>query len=174
VKYLSAVFLALAVIAGCATPNFTAVKEEDKTFSQVYETPGYNKDSLFEKVKIWIATNFKSAKSVIEYENKVDGTIIGNGVIAYPCSGVMDCLTKGDWKVPFTMNVDMKDNKFRLTFSNLQLAWPPRSDSLGYHPANPGSPMAMQSDYDAVKSKLLTFGEEIRASLSKEPKDDKW
>jgi hypothetical protein len=166
-KQLSLVF-AFLLFVGCAAH----VRDEDKTFSQVFETPGQSKDVLYEKVKIWITQNFKSAKSVIEYDNKENGSIIGNGMIKYPCSG-LDCIAKGDWTVPFTMRVDLKNNKFRLTFSNLHVAWPASRDSMGYHAASDHE-MWQQGDYDSVRPILLQFGEEIKTSLSKEAKSDKW
>lgn len=156
------------IFAGCATH----VREEDKSFSQVFDTPGYTKDVLYEKVKIWVAQNFRSAKSVIEYENKMDGAIIGNGMVKYPCSG-FECVAKYDWTVPFTMRVDMKDDKFRLTFSNLHVAWPAKSDSAGYHAASDHE-MWQQEDFDKIRPVLLNFGEGIKASLSKETKSDNW
>jgi len=167
-KFYSVLAFALLICVGCATH----VREEDKTFSQVFETPGFTKDILYEKVKIWIAQNFKSAKSVIEYDNKENGSIIGNGNIKYPCSG-LSCVAQYDWTVPFTMRVDMKDDKFRLTFSNLHVAWPAKSDSAGYHPASDFE-MWQQEDYDVARPVLLHFGEEIKTCLSNEVKSDKW
>jgi hypothetical protein len=166
-KRLSLVF-ALLFFVGCATH----VRDEDKTFSQVFETPGQPKDVLYKKVKIWIAQNFKSAKAVIEYDNKENGSIIGNGIVKYPCGG-LDCIAKGDWTIPFTMRVDMKDDKFRLTFSNLHVAWPARSDSMGYHAAGDFE-MWQQDDYDLARPILLHFSDEIKTSLLKEAKSDKW
>lgn len=155
---------------GCA--GMERVREQDKSFSQVFETPGHSKDIQYEKVKIWIAQNFKSAKQVLEYDNKIEGTIIGNGITKYPCEGI-ECIGRGDYTVPFTMRVDMKDDKFRLSFSNLRISWPAKTDTLGFHPANDFE-MWQQGDYDKIKPVLLTFGDEIKASLTKEVMSDKW
>ena len=148
------------------------VKEEDKTFSKVYNAPGFSKEQLYEAGKIWVANNFKSAKAVVEYDNKENGTIIGKGNINYPCEGI-SCIAKNDWRIGFTMKYEAKDERFRLTFESLSLSWPPRVDSLGYHPAYEG-PLFQQGDYDAVKPILLNFGEEIMASLSKLKQTDNW
>ena len=165
-----AVICLLFAMASCAVPQH--VREEDKTFSQVFEAPGLTKQVLYEKVKIWLAQNFKSAKAVIEYDNKDEGTIIGNGSIKYPCSG-MDCIAKADWTVPFTMRVDTKDYKYRLTFSNLRLTWPAKRDSVGYLAAGDVE-MWQQSDFDAVRPILLRFGDSINNNILSEKKSSDW
>src|SRR5437867_1266257 len=86
-------------LLGCA--GMQPVEQKDLEFEKIIEVQNYSKDSLYEGVKIWIAQNFKSAKAVLEYENKEQGTIIGNGIIHYPCSGI-ECMAKSDWTVPFT------------------------------------------------------------------------
>jgi hypothetical protein len=160
----------LLFVYGCA--SMQPVKEEDKTFSQVFDAPGNSKDKLYDQIKIWIAQTFVSAKAVVEYENKEAGTIVGNGIIKYPCGG-LDCIAKGDWKVPFNMKVDVKDDKFKLTFSNLGLSWPAKRDSLGFHEAFNG-PLTQQGDYDKARPKLLGFGDAIKEQLAKGITADKW
>jgi hypothetical protein len=168
-KKLIVLLGALLVCSGCA--GMERVKEEDKSFSQVYEVPGKTKDVIYEKTKIWIAQNFKSAKSVLEYENKVDGTIIGNGIVQYPCEGLA-CVGQSDWMMPFTMKVDVKEDKFRLTFSNLRIAWPAKTDTLGFHSASDHE-MWQQGDYEKAKRVLFQFGDEIKLNMAKEAKSDK-
>lgn len=156
--------------AGCV--NMTTVRPEDKNIFQVYDAPGYSKDILYEKTKIWIAQNFKSAKAVIEYESKTDGIIIGNGVTKYPCEG-MACIAKGDWTVPFTIQIDIKDNRFRLSFTNIHVAWPASVDTLGAHPAKDFE-MWQQGDYDVIKPILLNYGEDIKLNLAVTTKTNSW
>jgi hypothetical protein len=155
-------FFAMLLLTSCA--GLEPVPESERTFEGVFAAPGFTKDQIFTATRIWIAENFRSAKAVIEYENKEDGTLIGNGVISYPCDGI-DCIAKGDWKVPFTMRVDTKDQKFRLTFSNLRLTWPPSSN----YPAADG-PMVQRGQLDAVRPKLLAFGPGILESMSSNKK----
>ena len=169
IKTLLTALLCLQLL-GCA--GMDPVREEDKVFSQVYEAPGFQKDVLYEKVKIWIAQTFKSAKAVLEYENKESGTIIGKGSMPYPCRG-LKCIATIGWTVPFTMKVDINDEKFRLTFLDIGLAWPARRDSLGYHEAHEGL-MYQQSDFDTVRPLLLGFGEDIKVSLQKNTSAEKW
>lgn len=164
-------FMIFLFLTGCA--GLQPITDADRTFERVVEAPGCSKEQIFNGTKIWIAENFKSAKAVLEYENKDMGTIIGNGIIPYPCSG-LDCIAKADWMVHFTMRVDIKDQKFRLTFSNLHLSWPPSYNrTFGAQPGHDG-PISTQGDLDAVRPKLLRFGDQILSSLGKDKRKSDW
>jgi hypothetical protein len=154
---------------GCTS---TPVAEADRTFERVVEAPGYSKDRIYSSTKIWIAENFKSAKSVIELDSKEDGIIIGNGVIQYPCSD-MGCSLKSDWKVPFTMRVDIKDQKFKISFSNIRMFWPATYRSGIVSPAYDG-PVTNQSSMNEIKPALLKFGDEILASMNSNRSKSNW
>ena len=164
-KYLRNIILCL-ILSGCA--GLQPVNNADLTFNRVVDAPGFTKDQIYDFTKMWVAENFKSAKAVIEYEDKATGAIIGNGSISYPCQGV-NCIAKESWKVHFTMRVDIKDDKFRLSFSNLGL-WSPGT----YGRVGQETPIYMQSDLDAVKPKLLSFGDQILASFSKNKSAAQW
>jgi len=53
---------------GCA--GLQPIADADRTFERIVEAPGYSKKQIFNGTKIWIAENFRSAKAVLEYENK--------------------------------------------------------------------------------------------------------
>jgi len=147
--------------------NSSSFKEG--TIKKILDAPGYSKEQIFDGAKIWISENFRSAKAVLEYENKETGTIIGNGIIPYPCQG-WKCVGTGDWKVSFTMRVDIKDQKFRLTFSNLRLSWP----SVPGRPATSNEPIGRESSFNVVKDKLSDFGNQMLNSFKKEKSNDNW
>lgn len=165
--------LALVGMSHFAAAKSAPITEEDRTIVQVFEAPGYTKDQIFAATKMWIAENFKSAKAVIEYENKDEGTIIGNGIIRYPCGGAFACMAKGDWTVPFTMRAESKDGRFRLTFTNIHLAWPASYSSGISTPAHDG-PVNQRSDLDKIRPELLKFGEQLLTSMSKAKSSDDW
>lgn len=167
-------YFIILLIMGTGCAAHMPVQAEEKTFSGVFEAPGNPKEVLYERVKIWMAQKFQSSKAVIEYENKVDGTIIGNGIIKYPCEGIgLECMAKSDWTVPFNMRVDVKDDKFRLTYTNLRVSWPASVGTFGVQPAS-NHEMWQKGDFDAVKPVLLLFGEDIKNSVVKEISSDKW
>jgi len=164
------VILFLVALIGCA--GLQPVKQEDLTIQQVVEVPGFTKYQIYDYCKIWVAENFRSAKAVIEHDDRENCCLIGNGIVKYPCHG-LECIAKHDWEVHFTMRIDTKDGKFRQTFSNLQLSWPARVDSLGYHPAHRG-PIATQGDLAKVKPALLEMTNQIKFAIGTEKKEADW
>jgi hypothetical protein len=134
-------------------------------FEKIFEAPGNSKDQIFDGSKVWIAEKFRSAKAVLEYENKEAGTIIGNGMIPYPCSG-WKCMGASGWKVMFTMRVDIKDQRFRLTFSNFRV--------LGSVPGPNGEPIGTESSYNNVMNVLIAYGDEMLSSFARDKKKDDW
>lgn len=159
-KYLAVLLVSLSLF-GCA--SMEAVQEDQLTFSQVYEVPGYSKGQLFDGVKVWISENFRSGKSVIDHVDKEAGLIIGNGAMNYPCSG-LDCVGYEGHLIYYTMRVDVKDEKFRLTFTNLE----------SFSPMVGRNPLWAQGQFDDVKPVLLGYGEKIKSSLGNAAKAADW
>ena len=89
---------------------------------------------------------FRSAKKVIEYENLDEGIIIGNGLKPN---------VKAGWDVGFTMRVDVKDEKFRISFHNLY--WKSIEGEQSF---------CKQKEYDYVRPILLAYGPEIQHYLT--------
>jgi hypothetical protein len=135
------------------------VTEAETTFSGVFEAPGSGQNQIFEAAKVWIAQKFVSAKAVVEHEDKQEGILIGNGITDYPCKG-MGCSLKDEWGLAFTMRVDVKDNKFKLTFTNVKL--------------EDGSAINWRNDIPAIREKLLAFGPEIQAAIQKNKAAKDW
>ncbi len=101
----------VSLLSACAA--VMPIQHEDSTYQKVIELPNKSKDTIFEKSKQWIALNFKSTKAVIEYDNKPEGIIIGNGTMLRPKSIVH---ITGTDVINFTMIEEIKDNKARFTF----------------------------------------------------------
>ncbi|WP_159017262.1 DUF4468 domain-containing protein [Cognatiluteimonas profundi] len=162
-----------------ATPSYVAARQpdltdEDRTVVQVFEAPGSNKDEIFTASRMWIADHFKSAKAVIEYESKDDGVIIGNGNMAYPCSGGFACHIRAEaWHVGFTMKVEGKDGRFRLSFTNVHLELPPYSNVGLSLPARDEA-VSRREDMDNIRAKLLEFGPQLVASIGKAESSNAW
>ena len=165
----------LMVLSGCVggLAGLEEAPESERTFEKIVEVPGASKDRIFESTKVWIAQNFRSAKAVLEYENKVEGRIIGNGAIDYPCSG-MECLGKGNWKVIFTMQVDIKEQKFKQTFTNLVLSVPPTYNSTFGVQSGFERPVWQKGDLNSIKPALLKFGDQLAASIQNSKARENW
>jgi hypothetical protein len=105
---------------GCA--GMEQAKDADKPIELIFDAPGKTKDQLFSATKSWIAETFVSAKAVIDDADKDAGRIIAKGRVVSPCKQGMGCLlTK---YIAFTLRIDMKDGKARMTFSNLSVISP--------------------------------------------------
>jgi len=107
----------MIVMFGCATmPERASV--DDLTIRRVADVPGFSKDQLFDKAKIWLAENFASSQDVIQYENQEKGTIIGKGSIPhYRAPGLGMLVRVGDLR--FTIVINTKDDKIRVTIKDI-------------------------------------------------------
>ncbi|MGA9363065.1 MAG: DUF4468 domain-containing protein [Bacteroidota bacterium] len=107
----------LLFLLGCMS-NKEATNEE-MSHEFIVAFPGLQKQKIFDGTLKWIANTFRSAKAVIEYQDKESGSVIGNGIISMKPEG---SAFSGD--VSFTMNVDSKDEKARIRFINLMYKYP--------------------------------------------------
>lgn len=169
--FLSAFIVLLISLVGCA--GMEQASESELTIQGVVKVSGFTKDQIYNQVKIYIAENFKSAKAVIEHDDKESGTLIGNGIINYPCGG-LDCVGKGDWKVHFTMRVDTKDEKFRATFSNLILSWPSSYNSTFGYQKGKEVPVWQKGDVQKIRPELLKIAAKIKESIVNSKTKEKW
>ena len=81
---------------------------EQLNYQQVYEVT-LTKDVIYDKALEWMARTYGSSKEVIELQDKELGKIIGKGItqIKYPLATI---------PCEYTIIVEAKDNKFRVTF----------------------------------------------------------
>lgn len=154
------VTLIVAALVGCASAQ--PIAPDEASFEITVDAAGVPRDKIHDGAKIWIAANFKSSRAVIDLDDKPAGILIGNGRIAYPCSGI-ECLAKGAWKIGFKMRLDARDGRFRLQFSNLTLIVPPPN---GFERA-----ISMRGEFDNAKQAFLAFGPQIRAAILRERAD---
>lgn len=159
------------VLSGCAGQSYQYATNESVNPSKVFDASGSNKDKIYSSAKMWIAENFRSAKSVIEYDNQAEGTIIGNGTIKYPCEG-FECVGKGEWTVDFTMKIEVKDGRFKTSFSNLVLDLPATTGM--YASASSKVPVSSQEDAAKITPKLLSFGDSITQYINKGTGSSNW
>jgi hypothetical protein len=112
--------LLLASFALCAfscAPSQEATQEE-MTHEFIVAFPGLRRGQVFDATMKWMANYFVSAKHVIEYQDKESGTIVGNGVGKVNTGSIL-----GDISLYFTMNIDVRDEKARIRFENLETSY---------------------------------------------------
>ncbi len=122
-----AITASILSLTGCATME--QVKKPPMTqYEKIIEIPNTNKDQVYEGARQWFAKSFRDSNSVLRYQDKESGSIIGKGSAKMSCSG-MACLgTPRD--LQFTVQVDAKDNRARVTFNDLVI-YTPSSYSSG-------------------------------------------
>lgn len=104
----------------CTTTAYAEKGDVITELKQVVEFSDINKNSLYSASKQWIATSFKSANSVIQMDDKEEGVLIGKGNIDYPCTGnSWQCGGLSGAFIKFTIKIETKDNKARVTFSDI-------------------------------------------------------
>ena len=153
--FLTSILATVLFISGCGTIPPAADPSDYAGFDYVTNIEGMKKDVIYEGVKLWIAENFKSAKQVIDLENKEQGIIVCNGVL--PNIILDGGMVKMPLEASFKMKVEVKDGKMRLTFSAYQITM--RHDTSLY-----------KMEAEQIKAKLSKFGEEIAMYLKTEKK----
>lgn len=98
------------IFVGCAG-TFEKITPEQMRFERVMTT-ATPPALVYERALQWIATNFRSSKAVLEYQNKEEGKIIGNGTTNFTMSLM-------DYPCYFTMQIDIKEGKYKVLFDNL-------------------------------------------------------
>lgn len=114
-KKYATVLLVVLFLFGCA--GMRVVPSNEFRQEKILKISHLNKDEIFEMSKMWMAKNFKSAKSVLEYESKEKGIIIGNGSVYTAINGGLSPIG-----AIFTMQLDIKDGKVRIRIDNVQQA----------------------------------------------------
>ena len=157
----------MLVIAGCA--GMQPAPDANQPIEFVLNAPGKTQAQLFSSTKSWIAETFVSAKAVIDDADKDAGRIIAKGRIAKPCSG-LQCAMESGWMIGFTMRIDMKDGKFRTTYTNPMIIEPPTSGSLvgmTYVAGSPESerPVKFAGDFTSTKAAFQNLSESLQQYL---------
>ncbi len=94
-----------AILAACAMQPI-----EKKEITRVIEVPNQTQSELFSKSRQWFSETFVSGESVVDYEDKEVGTIIGNG----RSSIGRDSMGLIEFRIQYKLRVDTKDGKVRV------------------------------------------------------------
>ena len=104
-KRIILALVACTMLAGCA--GFKQLESKDMELQRVVEVPKVSKSILFDRSRMWYASAFARANSVIQYENKENGTIMGNGVVS-------DSIGMVPHYLKFAVATESKDGKSRI------------------------------------------------------------
>lgn len=168
------IFILVLLFVGCATTPRVITYTPPEIISQI---PGLNKNQIYDQSKVFIAENFRSARAVIDLDNKEQGTLIGNGNIGYPCGNSFTCGALRNWRVHFRMRIDVKDEKIRITFSHLMTVYPPSPGQrypIYVPPSEGGEHPLRDEEYEQIKPQLIDIANRLIASLNQKKQKDDW
>lgn len=104
-----ALAMLFTLLVGCAsTPPVN-----EPPYQQIFEIPGKDKATLYSVSLQWIAKSFRSAQKVIQVSDKDSGMIVCRGSLP---GSVLSLLAES---VDFLMNIEVKDGKARMSFSDV-------------------------------------------------------
>lgn len=138
-------------IIGCAT-----LPPEQCQFEKIYELPDTTKDTIYSKTLAWMAETSNASKTVIELQDKENGKIVGHGMTAFT-SVIIPVPVK------YTLVVDIKDNKTRLTYKDLIGMWGEFHDQP--------RPLNKKGNVNAVKEKLGILSDQYFEYMTTRQKD---
>lgn len=138
--------LSLSVLSGCAaTPQIQPY--QPVVITEIVEIPDQTQEQIYNKARQWFSQYFVSGKSVVDYEDKNEGVIIGNGVSD---NGSTDLIGLINYKLSFEYNIrlDTKDGKFRAMTTITKHQY---TDTEGTHDSpNNVSPQRIESSKERI------------------------
>lgn len=163
IKYITlAIFL---VLTGCANIE-SGIANQDSTIDLVVEAPGYSQSQIYTYTKNWLAATFASAKAVIQNDDRESGTIIGNVIVEYICTdSILECNFNMTKRLEGTMRVDIKNEKFKMSFSNMSI----------YDSSDQGARSIYKRELEGdARRAVAKTAESLRSSFNKEQTKTNW
>lgn len=162
-------FSAVSMFSGCMTgPQHELVSDSEKVYEKVISVPGVSSDDIYSSTRTWLAENFVSSKAVIEYANKEEGVVIGNGITEIPCAD-SECWIYKSKKAKFSMRIDIKDERYKSKFFNLEV-YVRGSDYMkaGYYE------YVTKSELDRLKVKFDDLNQSLKSHIERKEKNSDW
>ena len=104
---LSSIAIAVSImfLSGCNTVQYAP-----SDITSIVKISGKTKTEIYSKARQWFSQTFVSGKSVVDYEDKEAGTIIGNSVADI---GQGD-LGFSNYAIDYNIRIDAKDGRMRV------------------------------------------------------------
>lgn len=113
--FTSIVVVSIAIIfSGCA--GGLSIIESEREFQKTFEDFDLSKSEIYTKSLQWLARTYTDSKEVIEFQDEKVGKIIGRGMSIVVFNPTL--IAPININIQYTLTIDIKENKVRLTFSN--------------------------------------------------------
>jgi hypothetical protein len=104
------IFLSV-ILYGCGTMMGAKASEEARRFEKIIDIPNLSKSEIYIKANAWFVETFNSAESVIEFQDKEAGKIMGKYTYKYD-EGVCTYMVRQ------TISIDIRENKIRFIIND--------------------------------------------------------
>ncbi|CAM0689807.1 MULTISPECIES: DUF4468 domain-containing protein [Acinetobacter calcoaceticus/baumannii complex] len=142
-------------------------------YVEVVDLPNMSKNQIFNTSKIWIAKSFKSSNSVIQYEDSATGTIVGKGNMQFPCQGTWSCMAHKDDILVFTIKIDTKDNKARISFNDMTMKINTKG-ATKFVAIGQEIQTVPEKDNDVIQLGLKNIVQDFKNGIHTESSDSNW
>ena len=96
----------------------TIQAQEPLSFEKVIQADSIKKDAIYNGLKEWVGMNFRSAKNVIEIDDKEAGMLLLRPVSDYKMKGLPYLGFEGYLK--YTIKLNIKDGRFKVVITNFE------------------------------------------------------
>lgn len=98
------IFSTLMIVSGCAALNGPVAPDSEKSVEQIIDLDGKSKDEIYISANSWFVDNFNSAESVIQFQDKEAGKIMGKYTFEVQESTYY-------FRIKSTIAIDVRDHK---------------------------------------------------------------
>lgn len=146
----------LFLLVGCQT--MADLPPEDRQIQAVHDVPMADKAVIFVRALEWVAATFRSAKSVIDVQDKDAGLIVAKGIIP---NGGRDAGIGVHRDIRLTIKLEIKDGRYRATYDNFIMIF----GTAGEREVGPGT------ENDSCRETARKLDGELAAFMSAGKKD---
>ena len=158
---LGIIGLVITLMSGCQT---TMVEHKTTEITETVQLPNKSQEEIYNKTRQWFSQYFVSGESVVDYEDKSTGTIIGNGIAEN--GSELGGLVIHEFK--YNIKIDTKDEKLRAVVKIINHT---NTDS------NNGTYTAKYIEQErkvAAEMKVKSIVQEIKSYILGNQKNDDW
>lgn len=161
------IFIIVLLFGGCS--RVQRIADSEKRIRNVYKVD-LSRDETYTHVLDWMAKNFKTTRETIHIKDRKRGKIVGRGLSHY--HEYFGTFVKRPFS--FLMTVQMKENRYRVTYSDMIIYYDERTREE--------APLRFKQQYNNVKNRLddlsRTLHEYLKGKASpateEEEEDEDW
>lgn len=154
---------AVLIFSGCAGLS-PELPQEQRMFTYIIDVPNMKEDEIFTKTMGWVSESFRSAKSVIQYQDKDAGVINGNGLMP---DVYWNSFLKPKWDMHFMFSIDIKEEKLRIMINNIRTT----NFYVGSGASTGEIAVTRQDSLEDFKKKAEIMIDDLKSYLNKKSSD---